>query len=68
MERYGKELHFIARIKGDGSGIEPVTSEHQKDWNSDKERYTLNCLSLTNKTWIASGMGTYVVKLKCDVE
>ena len=62
MTRTGKNLIFISRIKFDGQGIEPFDS----DWleHVAEQRFRLNCLSVSDGTWIASGMSTYVVKLK----
>lgn len=58
MERRADEIIFISRIKRDGSGVEPVR-------NADKVgRFALTCLSISHKTYIASGFNSFVVKLK----
>ena len=59
----GSELVFLSIIALDGSKITPVKNSTplEKDYN-----YTLTCLSITNKLWIASGFFTYIVKLKKD--
>ena len=73
MKALGKELEFISFVKRDGSGTIAVGTE----WNEDKpypktddvsyldnELFILNTLSLTNRTFIASGFNTWVVKIK----
>ncbi len=57
----GEELIFISQINRDGNGTTQVTEtpEHLL-----KESFAINSLSLTNKTYIASGFNSYVVKLK----
>ena len=58
----GKDLIFISWIKRDGSGTEDVSN---KDMSSDDETiFTLNCLSISEKTYIANEFNSYVVKLK----
>jgi hypothetical protein len=64
IERFAKELHFISRIKSDGTS-EPVTGEPETLMERN-EVFKLICLSITQRTWIAHGMGVFVVKLKCD--
>ena len=63
MRRYASELIFVSRISADGKSIsldvENELSEYEK-----KEIYKLTPLSISKKTWIASSMSTYVVKLK----
>lgn len=60
MTKLGKNLEFISRIKRDGSGTEPVNDcKHL-----DNTVFELNCLSITQGTWIASEFNSYVVKLK----
>lgn len=59
------ELVFISRIKRDGSGVE-VLSKKDSDKLSSAEFmddvFTLNSLSITHGTYIASGFNSYVVK------
>jgi hypothetical protein len=67
MERYpASALEFIARIKGDGSGLEEITPEHLDNLINNKftGEFKLTCLSMSNKTYIASNFSTYIVKLK----
>ena len=60
MKRYGTELIFISRISGDGKKIEDADiSDYEK-----KDLFNLTCLSISNGTYIASSMSSYVVKLK----
>lgn len=63
MERFGSELIFISIIFGDGKGIQIIEKDTITK-HSDNELYKLNSLSITNGTYIASGMLSYVVKLK----
>lgn len=73
MKRKGKNLDFISFIKRDGTGTIVVGGE----WDSnlgypktdemshlDDYLFTLNRLSLGNKTFIASGFNSWVVKIK----
>lgn len=60
--KYGRELIFLKRIKPDGSGVEDFDAE-KHDWIKD-ERFKVNYLSMYKKTFIASGMNSYIVKLK----
>jgi len=67
MTKKATELIFVSRILRDGSGVQQVTVEQQKQLENAKyvdEEYELNPLSLSNKTFIASGFNSYVVKLK----
>ncbi len=58
----GSELEFICRINRDGTATEPVDSNYLKLLQNDT--FTINGLSMTEKTFIASGMSCFVVKLK----
>lgn len=69
----GKELEFISFIKRDGSGTIAVGTEWDKDKNYpktddmsylDEENYSITTLSLSEKTFIASGFNSWVVKIK----
>lgn len=67
MTKKASELIFISRILRDGSGVQQITVEQQKSLETAKyvdEEYELKSLSLSNKTFIASGFNSYVVKLK----
>lgn len=57
----GSELIFISRINRDGSGTTPVTET--PDYLLE-ENFVIHSLSITNKTYIACGFNSYVVKLK----
>jgi hypothetical protein len=63
MERFGSELIFISIISGDGEKIELIENEEATKF-CQKELYKLNSLSISRGTYIASGMSSYVVKLK----
>ena len=54
-----EQLEFISRINRDGSGVTKV--DEKEVLNED---FKLNSLSISEKTYIASGMNSYVVKIK----
>lgn len=58
----GDQLEFIGLISRDGKNILPVTESVYEDHKD--EYYTLNGLSTTHKTFVASGFNTFIVKLK----
>ncbi len=58
----GKDLIFISAISRDGDGTLPLKNIGMN--HLDNDWFKINCLSLTNKTYIASGFNSYVVKLK----
>lgn len=69
----GKDLIFISFIKRDGSGTIPVgtkwtlESDHPKTDDVsylDDEIFSVRCLSITHKTYIAMGFNSWVVKIK----
>lgn len=62
MVKLGKELEFISWIKRDGSGTKMVKKKLIELMQEDTFR--VNCLSLTEKTFIASGFNSFVVRLK----
>lgn len=62
MEKLGKELIFISQIKRDGSGTSDVEDRYIKLMECDV--FKLTCLSLSNKTYIATAFNSFVVKLK----
>jgi hypothetical protein len=73
MKKLGKELEFISFVRRDGSGVVPVgtpwngESDHPKtdDMNYlNEEEFEINTISMTYKTFIASGFNTWVVRLK----
>ena len=73
MRKKGKNLEFISWIKRDGSGTIPVGTEWTENMDFpktddmsylDNDYFLLTCLSLTHKTFIASGFNSWIVKLK----
>jgi hypothetical protein len=68
MKKQPKDLIFISRIKRDGSGTKKVFKKDIKHLTENmfakEDEYELNCLSITEGTYIASGFNSYVVKLK----
>jgi hypothetical protein len=74
MQKKGKELEFISLVKRDGSGTIPVGTEWKRGESlhprtddvsyMDNDLFTLNVISLTCETYIASGFNTWVVKIK----
>lgn len=73
MKKLGKELDFISYIKRDGTGTIMCGTEwdnfmgHPKvDEMSylDHQEFKIKAISLTYKTYIASGFNTWVVRLK----
>lgn len=58
----GKRLEFIARIHRDGGGVTPMAG---KDTSIiERAVYSLQCLSITQGTWIASNFNSYVVRIR----
>lgn len=64
MTKRSDELIFISRIFPDESGVEEIKPHDYIIFEWSKEKFKMNCLSVTNDTWIASGYHSYVVKLK----
>ena len=62
MEKLGKELEFISWIKRDGSGTKMVKKKLIEIMQEDT--FKVNCLSMTEKTFIASGFNSFVVRMK----
>ena len=73
MRYEGKELEFISFVKRDGTGVIMCGTK----WNADSkhpktdemsylddEVFNVTTISLTYKTYIASGFNTWVVKIK----
>jgi hypothetical protein len=60
----GKELIFINQIGRDGLSLIPLKSkDDERFWNMmEDEEFYLTCLSLTQKTYIASACNSYIVK------
>jgi len=63
MKKFASELEFISRISADGKSIVLDVSNELTDYEK-KELFKLNSLSISNGTYIASSMSTYVVKFK----
>lgn len=73
MEKKGKDLIFASLILRDGSGTIPVGTEWTTNSNHprtddisymDDDLFTLNTLSISHKTYIASGFNSWVLMLK----
>lgn len=65
MKLKGYQLEFVSRIQRDGSGIIPVRNIEIESLQDDV--FEINGLSMTSKTFIASGFNSYVVKLKPQI-
>jgi hypothetical protein len=68
MKKLAKELEFISWINRDGSGTKKVPKSMLKmmlenDLAKDDE-FEINTLSMSNKTFIANGFNSFVVRLK----
>lgn len=71
MPELGHRLEFISWIKKDGSGVVMIPSPRNENEPKlddmsyvNNERFNLNPLSLSEKTFIASGFNSFVVKIK----
>jgi hypothetical protein len=63
----GKELIFISNITRDGSGTSFLEETDMK--HLDETVFNINCLSITNRTYIASEFNSYVVRYKdCKIK
>ena len=62
MRLKGKDLIFISWIKRDGSGVKMVKKKLIQLIQEDE--FEMNCLSISERTWIASGFNSFVVKRK----
>ena len=58
----GLKLEFISQINCDGSGTTSVPETYIQTIEQDD--FDLYCLSMSEKTFIAHGFNSYVVKLK----
>ena len=58
----GKNLIFISRINRDGSGTIDVSNQDMSNLN--ESTFTIICLSITLKTFIAGEFNSYIVKMK----
>jgi hypothetical protein len=68
----GKKLQFISFIKRDGSGVvmvrDLITLNCPKLDNMsylDEDNFKIMRLSISEKTFIACGFNSFIVKLKC---
>ena len=75
MEKLGKQLKFLSFIKRDGSGTVICGSKWDGSMGIpkvdnmsylDNETFDLRCLSLSERTFIAHGFNSFVVRLKRD--
>ena len=57
----GKHLIFISVINRDGSGTRMIDSDIH---HLDDTEFKITCLSISNRTFIASEFNSYVVRLK----
>ena len=73
MKYKGTQLEFISFIKRDGTGVIMVGTEWDKNKDYpkvddmsylDEDIFEVNCLSLSNKTFIASGFNSFVVRIR----
>jgi len=62
MRLQGKHLIFISRIIRDGSGTAEV-SESEIEINKEED-FKIHSLSISEKTHIACGFNSYVVRIK----
>ncbi len=62
------QLEFISQINRDGSGTTKVKEDYLNEMLTNPlmkdELYVIHGLSLTEKTYIASGFNSFVVRLK----
>ena len=67
MKAKASELEFISQINRDGNGTTKVIESYLKAMMEGpfmkEEEFELNCLSITEGTYIASGFNSFVVKL-----
>jgi hypothetical protein len=70
MKAIPSELEFISQINRDGSGVTPVSEEYLKAMLTNSlmntQKYKLYRLSITEKTYIACGFNSFVVRLKSE--
>lgn len=68
MKKKARELEFISQINRDGSGTTPLTAEYLDHLLSNEfskeEEFEIRGLSLSEKTHIAIGFNSFVVRLK----
>jgi len=68
LQKKAHELIFISQINRDGSGTHPVAESYLKTMLENKfckdDIFEVRCLSLTEKTYIAMGFNSFIVRLK----
>ncbi len=68
MKKKASELEFISQIKRDGSGVTKIKESYTKAMQGNilmqNDEFKINCLSISEKTFIASGFNSFVVRLK----
>jgi hypothetical protein len=64
MRKRGTQLEFLYRIDGTGEFNAPLNEDSKKFLQNEKYIYELRCLSITNGTWLATDMSTFVVRIK----
>jgi hypothetical protein len=68
MRMKAKELIFISQINRDGSGTTPVSESFLEGIKGNRlmrdEEYDIICLSMSENTYIAHGVNSFVVRIK----
>jgi len=67
MIKKAHELIFISQILRDGTGVEMFNEKDVSNYENRfirDEEFKLHSLSMTEKTYIAIGFNSYVVRLK----
>jgi hypothetical protein len=62
MQVKGRKLEFVSQISRDGSGTVPVSKSYIRMMKDDI--FEIRCLSLSERTYIASGFNSFVVRFK----
>jgi hypothetical protein len=68
MKKKAKDLEFISWINRDGNGTKPIPEKMlecmlNNEFSKD-QKFRINILSISQKTYIASGFNSFVVRLK----
>lgn len=66
MKKPGHELKFISQIKRDGTGVIDLANVDMSFFDNDK--FKINSLSVTNKTYIACGFNSFVVQFNKETK
>lgn len=64
MKKSARQLEFISRINRNGKGVKKVDIDYEFYLTERNEVFDLYQLSLTEKTYIAIGFNSFVVKIK----